>query len=294
VIHKEYRSVEFNLRIGCPVRCGYCPQDKVIKTGYKTKVTSYDTFVKVINNTVEGNHPIDVILSGHSEPMSVDHWFNLLSHANNHDFVKSVVMFSTGYKLTEFMINRLASISKLKVIWHLGDKDLMPGFDSTFLDKIHIVCKALPKSKFVCVGLEDNFDHIRRIVEGAGAELKFDKVINRAGNLEAVSNYDTKELIPLEVIKTKELITLGVIKKGRSAVTCRYVNNFKRPVVMPDGTALVCPNDYGSDLVIGNLERQTWSELDFNKVMELQAKDPDVICKRGCHQAISVGNHQLI
>jgi organic radical activating enzyme len=271
----EYRSVEFNVRIGCPIRCGYCPQDKVINTGYSTKTLSLDTLSKVLVNASKGVTSIDVIFSGHSEPFSVPNWYDLISHSHNLLFVRRVIIFSTGYRLSEEDIRKLSLFKKLSMVWHLGDKDLMPGVDESFISKLPLVHSLMPKSKFVCIGLEDTFDRIRKVTDSIGAELKFDKVINRAGNLEAVTNHETKQLI-----------SLGMIKKETGAVTCRYVNEYRRPVVMPDGTTLVCPNDYGSDLIIGNLANQEWRELDFNKIRNLQSSCSEVICKRGCHQAV--------
>lgn len=273
----SYRSVEFNVRIGCPIRCGYCPQDKVISSGYTVKTLELDVLSKVLNNASKGGHVIDVVFSGHSEPLSVPNWRDLLSYSHSHPLVDRVVLFSTGYKLTEEDILTLSSMRKITAIWHIGDKDLMPGFDESFIDKIPTVYRLMPKSKFVCVGLDNTFHKLKKVVEEAGASLTFDKVINRAGNLESVFYSDSKSTV-----------NLGIIKKDTRAVTCRYVNDFKRPVVMPDGTTLVCPNDYGSDLVIGNLAKQEWDELDFNRVINLQKTDCTVICKRGCHQATAL------
>jgi len=274
-----YRSVEFNVRIGCPIRCGYCPQNKVISSGYETKILTLDVLSKVLINAAKGSSGIDVVFSGHSEPMSVPNWLELLEYSHSQTYVNKVVMFSTGYKLDDASIYRLSALNKLNIVWHIGNKDLMPGFDEGFLSKIPLVCSALPRSKFVCVGLEDNFNDLRSIVESAGFELTFDKVINRAGNLEFVTQSCSDE---------KKLLPLGFVKKLSQPVSCRYVTNFKRPVVMPDGTTLVCPNDYGSDLVIGNLTTQSWNELDFNRVINLQKTCDDVICKKGCHQAILI------
>jgi organic radical activating enzyme len=273
------RSVEFNVRIGCPIRCGYCPQHKVINSGYEIKTLTLEVLSKVLTNASNNKAQLHVVFSGHSEPMSVPNWLELLEHAHSLSYVSKIVMFSTGYKLDDTAIYRLSSLNKLNVVWHIGKKDLMPGLDESFVSKIPLVKELMPSSKFVCVGLEDDFDELRQIVKSVGAELTFDKVINRAGNLEVVTRCDDV---------AKHVIPLGFVRKHSTAVTCRYMNEFKRPVVMPDGTTLACPNDYGSDLVIGNLYNQTWEELDFNRVVALQRSCPDVICKKGCHQAIPV------
>ena len=51
-MNHNYRSIELNLRIGCPINCSYCPQSKFLKSDYgKNKTLSVDYLKRISSRT---------------------------------------------------------------------------------------------------------------------------------------------------------------------------------------------------------------------------------------------------
>ena len=124
----------------------------------------------------------------------------------------------------------------------------------------------MPSSEFINVGFKKDLQ-LEELLKNKGIELKFQPIINRAGNLSSVGENELEEI----------MIT--------SPVTCPRVTDAKRPVILPDGTALACANDYSCELKIGNLLYSTWNNLDFNSVAKMQKKPCNMPCFKNCHYA---------
>jgi organic radical activating enzyme len=264
---QEYRSIELNLKVGCPVGCLYCPQDKFVKSNFGTKrELSRADLTKILDNLTHGQNEAEVFFAAMSEPFSHKECVSLIEDCHNHELVTRVVVFTTGYHLTEEHIERLANFNKLKMNFHIGKKDCMPNFDERIWPKIEKIKKMIPKSEFINVGFEKDND-LEMDLNKKGVELKFQPIISRAGNLVSVGD------------------TALDSHFVRHPVTCPRVKDAKRPVILPDGTALACANDYSCELKIGNLLESTWKDLDFEKIIKLQTKPCDMPCFRGCHYA---------
>lgn len=258
------------MRIGCPVNCSYCPQSTLIKADHgNKKLFEIEDFCQVLDNATEYEHPVEVYFAGFSEPLAVKNWQKFIAVCEDANLVYRFVLFTTGYRLSEDQMKFLSSCKKLQVNFHIGSRENMPNYDDTFLEKIELVKKYLPNSKFFQVGFSpEEFHEINLKLQANNIEYQFQEIICRAGNLKTVN------LLPLN------------IKNKNFAVTCNKMNDRKRPVILPDGTALACTNDYGCEMKIGNLMRQKWSDLDFEKIRRLQSDHHSGLpCFRDCHFA---------
>lgn len=261
----NYRSIELNLKVGCPISCNYCPQDKFLNSDYGNKrKLSNDDFKIILNNATSSENMIEVFFAGFSEPLSCDNWFELLNICELNYLVVRFVLFTTGYKISEDNIKLLSNFKKIKINFHVGKKVNMINFDENIWNKLHLIKEFLPNVVFLEVGRElEEFKTINNLLDQYGLNYQFQKIINRAGNL-----------------KTEEFVNLEY------PVTCEKMNEKKRPVVLPDGTVLACSNDYGCEMKIGNLLHQTWDELDFKKIIDLQKNCKSGLpCFRSCHLA---------
>jgi len=266
----SYRSIEMNLRIGCPINCNYCPQSTLLNSDYGTKkVLSLDDFSIILNNASFPNNSIEVFFAGFSEPLAIADWFKMCEMCENHPNTTKLEIFTTGYKITLDQIKGLSNFKKLALNIHVGDKKDMPNFDEQIWDKLDSIKKYIPHATFWEVGFElKEFEDINKKLDSYGLHHKFQEIISRAGNLKSVG-----------------LIQLSY-KKENYGVTCSKMNKIKRPVILPDGTALACTNDYGCEMKIGNLINQTWDELNFQKIIDMQRNSNSGLpCFRGCHYA---------
>lgn len=250
----EYRSIELSIRKGCPVRCSYCPQSVYAKAdrGKKTVLSPED--LKVVLENVRSS-PCEVFVAGFAEPLAVDHWLELLTICDQCEWVPKVVLFTTGYKLVDEQIVTLSKLRKVRFNFHVG---AMTNFDEHLKPRLAVIAQHLEHVAFRLVGAVDK--ETRKLLRSHHFKVLFQPITTRAGNL------GVKELV-------------------KEPVTCDHMGGMKRPVVLPDGTALACTNDYGCELKIGNLIEQRWEELDFQKVVELQKSPCGAPCFRGCHLA---------
>lgn len=273
---QEYRSIELNVKVGCPVACLYCPQDKFVKSDFGSKrLLQIDDLKKILNNLTSNEVKAEVFFAAMSEPFSHKDCVELIEECHNNKLITRVVIFTTGYHLSEEKIERLSCLEKLKVNFHIGKKETMPNFDNNIWSKFKIIKKMLPNSDFINVGFEKNIE-LEKHLKDQEIELKFQPIISRAGNLSVVGDQSISQIFT------------------KNPVTCPRVNNIKRPVILPDGTALACANDYSCELKIGNLLNSKWEDLDFEKIQKLQKKPCNLPCFRDCHYAIELSQDKNI
>lgn len=259
----DYRSIELNLRVGCPIQCTYCPQSTFLNSDFgKSKVFDCKDLSKIIENASEGNI-IDVFFAGFSEPLSLSNFFDFCDVCENNNYVNKFVLFTTGFKLNKDKIIKLSKYKKIKVNFHVENENMI-NFDKSFWNWIPLIGIYLPNALFLEVGKEINlFKKTNVLLDQFNLKHQFQKIINRAGNLEGMP-----------------------YKQIEHAVFCEKMTDKKRPVILPDGTALACANDYGCEMKLGNLLEQKWSDLNFNLIESLQKKcDSGLPCFRGCHLA---------
>ena len=266
----DYRSIEMNLKIGCPIKCNYCPQDTFLHSDYGTKKSlSKEDFSIILSNASFPDNTIEVYFAGFSEPLATHNWLELAEMCERHPKVSRFDIFTTGYKITLNQIKSLSNFKKMIFNIHVGDREDMPNFDIEIWNKLIWIKQYLPNAVFLEVGFDiTKFTKINAQLDQHGLRHQFQKIISRAGNLQSVG-----------------LVQLSC-KKENCAVTCEKMKTKTRPVILPDGTALACTNDYGCEMKIGNLITQKWDELDFQKIIELQKNcNSGLPCFRDCHFA---------
>lgn len=269
-MNANYRSIEFNLRIGCPIACSYCPQSLFLNSKpSEEKFFNKENFLKILENASFPNSTLEVFFAGMSEPLSEKKWIEYAEICENNHNVSKLFVFTTGYKITQEDIKTISNLKKINIYFHVNENKYMKNFDENIWNKLPIIKKYLPNSIFFLVGFDiKEFDIIVSRLRYHDLRWTFQKIISRSGNLKSVGE--------------KHLH----YKKDKCMVTCEKMNEFKRPVVHPDGTALACCNDYGCEMKIGNLLKQKWNELDFQKIINMQRDyNSNLPCFRDCHFA---------
>lgn len=264
------RSIELNLLSLCPVNCSYCPQGALRKATNKPSTITPTAMDRIIDNVSNGTgHRVRVWLAGFTEPTSHPQFRERLQQLLGHHQVKDVHLFTTGSGLSREDVEYLRHPGIKTRHFHVrppGDYGSMPGYKGHVWDWLPTLSSI--GARFTCVGTgitPEQAQSMKEICATHDIPLKIGTPITRSANVQVV-----------EIGK----YTLDV------PCTCSRVKQDRRPVVMPNGDVYACCNDFGLELKLGNLLTQTWEDLDFESVHQLQS-DPSsgALCFRDCHLA---------
>jgi hypothetical protein len=227
--------------------------------------------------------PIEVHFSGMAEPFKHPNAIEIIEAVEAIEFVTRIHIYSTGEGLGIDDVRRLGQLEKLAGEIHFhgntkgvdpetGRNPIMPGAAGTvwFDGMLDAIAKHLPASTFNLLR-KYTTKRERRVIDrklhSRGLVATYSREVSRAANNQR-----------------SQLVQIG--EPVRHPVTCQKMEERRSPVVFPDGTAVACCNDYGLDLVLGNLLTGFWSDLDFESVIAKQ-RDPanPTICHTDCHFA---------
>ena len=273
------RGFEVTVKIGCPVMCDYCPQRLLARAAahIDERAFSVAALKKVIDNVSQDRHSICVDFAGFTEPFSHKDCMSLIKATNDDRRVEFITLYSTGEGMNPRDIIRLSKIDKLRrrIFFHVrpvGNYEIMKGAKASIWMNIALIARYLPEAEFRFVNASLNkqkLENSKTILRSYGLRFKIERLISRSKNFSIILGNKVKHK-----------------KDTNCPVWCKKVKSDKLPVVLPDGRAQVCCNDYGLELTIGNLRKQTWDQLDFQKIIDIQ-KHPDsgAPCFRDCHYA---------
>jgi len=164
------RTLEITTKVGCPMNCFYCPQDK-LNEAYKIPrmsqiyTLSFDDFKRAISDLPKD---IRIDFSGMCEPFLNNHTTDMILYAYNKEYKVSV--FTTAIGINEKDIDRLKHIPFETFELHLQDKQ---GYS-------HI-----PQTDYLSFILLEIKKKFKNVVTG---DLSKVKIVSRAGNLESIYN----------------------------------------------------------------------------------------------------------
>lgn len=290
---KSTRQLEITTNIGCKHNCGYCPQNVLIENYYKDdsarkSVMTLDDFKSVIRNSPES---IVITFGGMSEPFENPHAMEMIFWANNLNRKISVNTTLQGISLED--MKRLISVEFESWVIHTPDADGIMNQELTidYLEKLKFVEELKIKNKKYVVMGKPN-DLVKNIL---GDKLKQERIVLRCKNL------DKSKIAP--GIKFKRQIAPKVdsnvkIICGKS-LTFPYVVNQKVecPILLPDGSLILCNNDYALKHVLGNLYKTNYKSIMRNKVMSkikqsMMCKNDDYLLCRDCEFALDYSEKQ--
>jgi len=242
--------MEITVRIGCPVYCKYCPQDKLLRKYYsvnkdRESTLSFETFKHCLKKI-----PLDVgiVFSGFAEPLTNPECLDMMRLACTEG--RNVDLFTT---LTGADMNMVQEITKMPLNYvglHCADKRQYAQIKTT--DQYYEMVNFLINSKkpqngqpYVdfCNSQAEPDEEIQKIVSGKyeiGTTL-----FDRAGNLSDEG-----------LVRKKNLC--GKLECSM----CGTLAN--RNVLLPDGTVVLCCMDYGLMHSLGNLVEQTYDDILFS------------------------------
>lgn len=264
---KPCRWIEITTKIGCSNNCAYCPQDKLIASycaneKNKLKMTLAD-FIAAVKHIPKW---LDICFTGMNEPFENDEAFSMLKYACQNNY--HVHVYTTLKSLTYAQIEGLRDLKIKSFVIHLPDKDQMMALnvDNEYLKKLMAFYNLKLKNvRYVCIG--DIHPSIPKVI---AQNVKCDKeIILRAGNV--VRNQKMKNNLNYHK-------NCGHIFDDNTAVICTRRLNYHREdrkathvettVLMPNGTLVLCCNDFSLQHPLGNLYEQDYESIMYGQNMQ--------------------------
>ena len=273
-------GIDLTLSMGCRLNCHYCPQEKLIShyVDYgcnPQNEMSMNTFKQVLKNVRVGG---SVCFSGMCEPFHNSHCIDMVEYAFQNGY--RIMLFTTLMGVTDTIVDRLKKIDIMTLTIHIPDKEGNSKFiiDEYYLHILQRVVTELRIDGYSCHGEVD--DRVFPII--GNSVPVFTKMMNRAGNLEY-------EELETQYCDEAIICSAGAQTDDEGAWV---------PEILPDGTVSLCCMDYGMNHVLGNMEKQSWSEIRNSKsyidVVNAMHEEPGktVLLCRKCGSAFSLKKMQ--
>lgn len=273
----KLHALELSLTIGCRLDCLYCPQKLLLSRYYsddknRKRELSFEDF-KIVLDKVQAGATIS--FCGMSEPFHNKSCADMICYAYEKGY--KIALLTTLVGMTKEDFHKIKDVRFDSFVLHIPDAEGHSHFDITdeYLEVLLLVNEQIDIDYYSCHGT------VSPIVENMLNKEKYAGISlgDRAGNLDIKKN-----------------IKKGNIKQG--IIACYHGSEAQiggwAPVMFPDGSLVLCCQDYGMKHVLGNLITQSWSEIcegeEYRKFEEgLKDETIDILC-RNCSDARSIEN----
>lgn len=250
--------MDITTKIGCPMACDYCPQDKLIKAYTKRSnilLMSFDVFKKCLDKIPLN---VDIHFSGLCEP-----WLNpectkmlLYAHRRGH----TIKAGSTLVGMSSSDIDLLETVPIKTFVVHLPSNQGYEKIkiDENYLNLLNRISKSNIKVYYHIHG-EGVHPKIKPLIKN---NITREEIHTRAGNIK---------------IKNRPAPPR---KKG--VIGCRRKGRYN--ILLPNGDVLLCCMDFGMQHLLGNLISSDYNSLfrgkEFLKIKKgLNDESIDILCR---------------
>lgn len=209
---------------------------------------------------------LDVCFTGMNEPFENSEAFQMLEYACQNNY--NVHVYSTLKSLTYAQIENLRDLKIKSFVIHLPDKDKMMALtiDEEYLKKLFAFYNLnLKNVRYVCIGSIPS-----GLPDAIAKNVKCNKeIILRAGNL--VQNARMKNDLRYHH-------NCGRIYDNKTPIICtrrlnyhgedRRATHVETTVLMPNGTLVLCCNDFGLQHPLGNLYEKDYETIMYGQNMQ--------------------------
>lgn len=274
---KKRPALEITPKAGCEVNCKFCPQQLFLSQYFKDNKRRSSMMCleeyKVVLRKLPKNTLIE--FAGFVEPFLNPEGVEMITYTHEQGF--EMTLFTTLRGLTLESFNKIKNIPFHQVVLHTPDIKEYANIPITdeYLEVLDAVLEAKREDgrPFVDSANCQSAPH-PTILEHTQGKLKiYCELIDRAGNLEGD---EEQQLSSAE-------------RKGE--IYCDRANNLDHFVLLPDGTVVLCCNDFGMQHVLGNLLTDSYESIihgepmrDVKRAMKLDDRVP-LICRK-CVYAI--------
>lgn len=239
-------TMEITPKVGCKVNCKYCPQQNFVNSYYKYNKQRNSNMTLEQFKICLNKLPKDTLIefAGFVEPFLNKYAIDMMYYAYECGY--EMTLFTTLVGLNKKDLQKVIKLPFKQVVLHTADADGYAKIPVTaeYLELLQIITNAVKEDGTAFVN-EANcqsrpHDKVLEITDG---KLKiYCEMSDRAGNLENTDGNLTA------------VSTTGKIYCSRSM-------NINHNVLLPDGTVVLCCNDFGMKHVLGNLLENSYEDI---------------------------------
>lgn len=251
------KTVEISTQMGCANNCSYCPQKLFVSSYFlahqKTESKlSFENFKKYLSKIPK---EITITFSGMTEPFFNPEALDMVEYAVNEGRIVSVNTTLRGMSKEE--IDRLISLDIKYFAIHTPDADRNIKLEASdeYLENLEYFYKKsdINKTDYLVIGKADQ--KVKKIL---GDDLCNLPICTRADNL------DLKNDNPDIIQKPENNYALNV----PVICGCKFNDGdsedpfkIEKSILLPDGSLILCCNDYAIKHILGNLKHNTYEEI---------------------------------
>lgn len=252
--HRKRRpALEITPKIGCCVNCKYCPQNLLLNEYYKENKRrkseiSFDEY-KYILDKLPRNTLIE--WAGFVEPFLNKAAADMMLYTQEMGFEQTLFTTLVGMKEEDF--EKIRKIPFKVVCLHTPDKHgyakipVTPSYIKLF-EKI-MQAKNVLGDSFVTTANCQSVPHPAILPITAGRLKIYTELSDRAGTLDDDENH--------------EMVHFNKIGQ----IWCDRAEALNHNVLLPDGTVILCCNDFGLQHVLGNLLTDDYEQIMKSEMM---------------------------
>ncbi|MCW2284826.1 sulfatase maturation enzyme AslB (radical SAM superfamily) [Rhodoblastus acidophilus] len=246
-------TLEITAMIGCPLKCTFCPQDKLRGLyGKNTKYFTLENFQTVISKVPKH---VRIDFSGMAEPWANPNATKMLRHVLEQGF--NVAIYTTLYGMSAE--NRAEVISLLQT--HVAQVEVLnlhlPDAKGNMLGWRHSQEYEQNLTAFVQFGLSGALRRFEAMTMDSSGEVHPD--LQHLG-IKLGSFYGHTRAGNVEEQKIGEQAHCAT-PEHHSAVVCPFARFYDNNVCLPNGDVYLCCMDYGLQHKVGNLLTQGYYEM---------------------------------
>ena len=273
--------MEITTVIGCSINCRYCPQSVLLKTYYaqnnkRNRVMELEDYKKCIDKLPQN---VRSRFAGFSEAFLNPQCTHMIEYAAGKG--REIDLYTTLVGLTKEGFKRIKSIPFRRVVLHTADVDGYANIPVTdeylnLLQEVVFACK-VDGSPFIDWANCQSTPH-PRVLDIIGGRVRISaELYDRAGNVE-----DNSDLKQVDYVS--------------GTIECVLSEKMDRTVLLPDGTVVLCCNDYGLEHPLGNLLSENYeSILDGEEMRRIRIACQDeslpLLCRK-CVWAKQMGHFE--
>lgn len=228
---------------GCPLRCAFCPQDKLESAYYGERTLSFSDYAKLLDKVPR---EVQITFAGFTEPFLNPECADMICHAH-----------ATGHKVSLFTTGVGMSLDDFERIKGLPFTGVQGGF------VLH-----LPDSEGYFSHHSDQYTKLLAVIKRESPRLSNFETMTM-GTLSS----DLRELFPETIrrpmysragnVKKTEFIqiSLNSVETKKDATTCGCPERLYHSVLLPNGNVSLCCMDYGLEHILGNLFKQAYEDV---------------------------------
>lgn len=243
---EKLSRIEITTTMGCRLNCRFCPQKRLLEEYKKTEnpnktSMTVEDFKGVLSQVYENGI---ITFSGMSETFQNKEASLMMREAYEQGF--KLQLFTTLQGMSDEDFENLKGVNFQMIVLHIPDEEENSKFviDKEYLEHLQRFISEYNILYYSCHG--EVHPLVRDIINPKtpiASEMK-----NRAGNL------------------TEEKLEEYHWDKGRIVCTGAIFNTNGTasgwtPLLLPNGTLLACCNDYGLELILGNLYKESWENI---------------------------------